>query len=139
MTVGIPEQPLGPSALPGRVQPPASQGQDLERSFVQARAAVRYVDAVGCPAADVALTAQTALVCTGDTPADALQAAADLARGMPRMQITSLAWAKTPGHADGIWQWQVTLTVTAWDPATGEYSADVHHAGPAPSEGNRLP
>jgi hypothetical protein len=70
---------------------------------------------------DVAVTVTTALVCPGDTQADALQAAADLSRAAPHLQITSLAWAKTPGHADGVWQWQVT----AADAATGEHPGAV--------------
>jgi hypothetical protein len=44
---------------------------------------VRYLDAAGSAAADITVTAVTAPVCTGDTPADALQAAADRNRRVP--------------------------------------------------------
>ncbi|WP_042404756.1 hypothetical protein [Streptacidiphilus carbonis] len=124
------EQALLPAA---RVQAPAGMGQDLVRSISEAAAAVRFVDATGSGAADISVTALTALVCTGDTEAAAMQAAADLTREVtPRMRLVSLAWATVPGPADGTWQWAVTMTVASRDPRTGEYVGELHHAPAAP-------
>ena len=103
------EQVLLPAA---RVQAPVGMGQDLVRSISEAAAAVRFVDATGSGGADISVTALTALVCTGDTEAAAMQAAADQNREItPRMRVISLAWATVPGPADGTWQWAVTMTV----------------------------
>ncbi|MFC1435998.1 hypothetical protein ACEZDB_35735 [Streptacidiphilus sp. N1-3] len=115
-----------------RIQGPPAMGQDLVRSISEAAAAVRFVDATGSGAADISVTALTALVCTGDTEAAAMQAAADLTREItPRMRIISTAWAMTPGPVDGAWQWSLTMTVAAADPRTGEFSGEVHHGDPA--------
>ena len=121
------EQALLPAA---RVQAPPGMGQDLVRSISEAAAAVRFVDATG----DISVTALTALVCTGDTEAAAMQAAADLAREITsRMRISALSWATTPGPVRGTWQWSVTLTVSSRDPRSGEYVGELHH-GPARSQ-----
>ena len=92
-----------PVLLPAaRVQAPAGMGQDLVRSISEAAAAVRFVDATGDGAADISVTALTALVCTRDTEAAAMQAAVDLTREItPRMRIISTAWAMTPGRLTG--------------------------------------
>lgn len=125
-------RPLAPPAV--RVQGPAGMGQDLVRTISDATAAVRFIDATGSGAADISVTALTALVCTGDTEADAMQAAADLTREIaPRMRIISTAWAGTPGPVDGTWQWSLTLTVASRDPRTGEYSGELHHAPASPA------
>ena len=125
------EQVLLPAA---RVQAPAGMGQDLVRSISEAAAAVRFVDATGSGAADISVTALTALVCTGDTEATAMQAAADLTREItPRMRIISTAWAMTPGAVDGAWQWSLTMTVSSRDPRSGEYVGELHPAPAAPA------
>jgi hypothetical protein len=124
-----------PATLPAsRVQGPARMGQDLVRTISDAAAAVRFVDATGKGNADISVTVLTALVCTGDTEADAMQAAADLTREItPRMRVVSLAWARTPGPVLDTWQWNVTLTVANRDPRTGEYTGELDHAPATPA------
>jgi len=118
------------AAVVARVQGPASMGQDLVRTITQAAAAVQFVAATGSTDdVDVSVTALTALVCTGETEAAAMQAAADLTREItPRMRVVSLAWATTPGPTVDTWQWSVTMTVASRDPGTGEYSGELDHA-----------
>ena len=116
--------------MPARLQGPPAMGQDLARAITETARAVRYLDAVSSPAADITVTAVTAPVCTGDTPADAFQAAADLAHAASHLQINACSLARVPGYADGVWQWAVTLYVAAADPRTGEYSGEVHHGDP---------
>lgn len=120
----------GRPAVAARPQGPASMGHDLVRTITQAAQAVRYLDAAANPAADIHVTTVTAPVCTGDTPADALQAAADFARAAPHLQINAVSFARIPGHAENVWQYSVALYVTAADPHTGEFGDDVHHSGP---------
>jgi hypothetical protein len=105
-------------------------GQDLGRSISEAAAAVRFVDATGSGAADISVTALTALVCPGDTEAAAMQAAADLTREItPRMRIISTAWAMTPGPVDGAWPWGLTMTVSSRDPRGVARPGCGEHAG----------
>lgn len=78
-------------------------------------------------ASDVSVSALTALVCTGTTPADALQAAADAARRAPTLEPHGLSLARTPGPVEGMWEWTLTMTVSARDPLTGEYGGHTHH------------
>ena len=118
------------AAVPARLQGPPAMGQDLVRTITETAQAVRYLDAVGTPAADITVTAVTAPVCTGDTVADAFQAAADFARAAPRLQVNACSLARVPGPVEGVWQWAVTLYVAAADPRTGEYSGEVHHGDP---------
>ncbi|MEU8435404.1 hypothetical protein AB0F18_21280 [Streptomyces sp. NPDC029216] len=80
--------------------------------------------------ADVAVNAFAALVCTGDTPSAALDAAASAARQAPHLEIHAIAWARVPGPREGTTEYQLTLTVTALDPETGEHSGATHHATP---------
>ncbi|MEU0389230.1 hypothetical protein [Streptomyces chartreusis] len=77
---------------------------------------------------DVSVTALTALDCTGSTPADALAAAAAVLRQASHLEPHGLALAKVPGAVEGMWEWHLTLTVSARDPQTGEYGAPTHHA-----------
>ncbi|MFC1428530.1 hypothetical protein ACEZCY_35750 [Streptacidiphilus sp. N1-12] len=123
------------AAVPARLQGPPAMGQDLVRTITETAQVVRYLDAVGTPAADITVTAVTAPVCTGDTVADALQAAADFARAAPRLQVNACSLARVPGHVDGLWQWAVTLYVAAADPRTGEYNGEVHHGEPVSQPG----
>ncbi|MER7316258.1 hypothetical protein [Streptomyces halstedii] len=108
-----------------RVEGPAF-AHDLVRSLDEARTAVGALPALG-PSADVSVSALTALVCTGSTPADALQAAAEVARQAPNLEPHSLALAKMPGPVEGMWEWHLTMTVSSRDPATGEYGGSTHH------------
>jgi hypothetical protein len=90
------ERALLPAA---RVQAPAGMGQDLVRSISEAAAGVRFVDATGSGAADISVTALTALVCTGDTEAAAMQAAADRNRrvpGIPEWNLCELPGGSCP-------------------------------------------
>ncbi|MBM9624780.1 hypothetical protein [Streptomyces zhihengii] len=83
----------------------------------------------GADSSDVEVSAFGAIVCTGDSPADALQAAAAVARRAPGLEIHALAWARADGPREGTFEYKVTMTVTAPDPATGEHSGTTHHAG----------
>jgi hypothetical protein len=84
--------------VPVRIQGAPAMGQDLVRAISETAAAVRFLDAAGSPAADITITAVTAPVCTGDTPADAFQAAADLARAASHLQINACSLARVPGQ-----------------------------------------
>ncbi|MFJ9427872.1 hypothetical protein [Streptomyces sp. NPDC101249] len=114
-----------PAAEAVRVEGPAF-AQDLVRSLDEASAAVSSLPPLG-PSADVSVSALTALVCTGSTPADALQAAAELARQAPTLEPHALALAKMPGPVEGMWEWHLTMTVSSRDPATGEFGGSTHH------------
>lgn len=81
----------------------------------------------GDAASDVGGSAFAAIVCTGDTPADALDAAAAVARRAPALKIHSLAWACTDGPRGDTSEYKVPLTVTAPDPVTGEHNGATHH------------
>ncbi|WP_330294073.1 hypothetical protein [Streptomyces sp. NBC_00576] len=99
---------------------------DLVRTIQEASSALRVVSTLN-PSSDITVSAHTALVCAGDTAAAALQAAADLAREAPTLEIQALNWAKVPGPVEGTWEWHVILTVSARDPETGEYGGSTHH------------
>lgn len=108
-----------------RTQAPPFAG-DLVRTIQEAGTAVRVLSTLN-PSSDITVSAHTALVCAGNTAADALQAAADLAREAPTLEIHALALAKVPGPVEGTWEWHVTLTVSALDPQTGEHGGSTHH------------
>ncbi|MER7817414.1 hypothetical protein [Streptomyces sp. NPDC096153] len=99
---------------------------DLVRTLDEARTAVGSLVSRG--SSDVTVSALTALVCAGSTPADALQAAVDLARQSPSLEPHGLALARVPGPVEGLWEWHITMTVSSRDPQTGEFSAPTHHA-----------
>lgn len=99
---------------------------DLVRSLDEASQAVGALDRLG-PSSDVTVSALTALVCTGATPADALRAAADVAAKSPGLEPHSLSLARVPGPVAGLWEYQLTMTVSSRDPQTGEHTAPVHH------------
>lgn len=84
--------------------------------------------AEGSQSSDVSVNVFTALECNGATPADALQAAADIARKAPGLEPHSLTLARIPGPIEGVWEWTLTMIVSACDPQTGEYSGPTHHA-----------
>lgn len=122
--------PVAPGSQPGaaveqaRTAPPFAG--DLVRTIQQASSALGVISTLN-PSSDITVSAYTALVCAGDTAAAALQAAADLAREAPTLEIQALNWAKVPGPVEGTWEWHVTLTVSARDPQTGEYGGSTHH------------
>ncbi|NGN68438.1 hypothetical protein G5C51_31645 [Streptomyces sp. A7024] len=107
-------------------QPPAF-ARDLVRSLDVATAGVRALADRG-QASDVSVSALTALECNGATPADALQAAADVVRQSPALEPHGIALAKIPGRVEGMWEYVVTMTVSTRDPQTGEYGGASHHA-----------
>lgn len=125
----------GADTVAVRIQGPPAMGQDLVRTITETAAAVRHLDATGSPAADITITAVTAPVCVGDTQADALQAASDLARTTPGLRINAMSIARIPGPVEGMWQWAVTLYMASPDPRTGEYSGEVHHGEPVVQPG----
>jgi len=107
---------------------PRAFGVDLVRSLGEATTAVTSLSAHN-PSSDVSVTALAALMCVGATPADALQAAADATREAPHLEPHGLALARVPGPVEGLWEWHITLTVSARDPETGEYGAPTHQTG----------
>ena len=109
-----------------RIGRPPAFAQDLVRSLDEAAGAVGALADRGQPS-DVSVSMFTALVCTGSTPADALQAAADVALQSPTLEPHALSLARVPGPVDGMWEWTITMTVSARDPQTGEYSGPTHH------------
>lgn len=140
VTSGSPQHERGDTAhLPATRQPaegtveavrfdrtPTFTG-DLLRSLDEASTAVSSLaDEDG--ASDVTVSALTALVCTGSTAADALQAAADVARKSPGLEPHGVTLARVPGPVAGLWDYHVIMTVSARDPLTGEFCAPTHHA-----------
>lgn len=117
---------------PGDVVPlegpalPAAPGsvRDAVHDLQQAWTAVQYVGAGG--RADVSATLQTAVLCSGSSQAEAMQAATDFIRESPRVELHSIAWARLPGHAVDTWEYQATLIVSYPD-AYGETTGDTHH------------
>ncbi|MEW1551496.1 hypothetical protein [Streptomyces tsukubensis] len=66
------------------------------------------------PGSAVTVSAHTAVVCSGRTAADALQAAADLTRdAAANLTPRSLHLSHDPGAADTPGSWEVTVTLTA--------------------------
>ncbi|MET9466562.1 hypothetical protein ABZY44_17495 [Streptomyces sp. NPDC006544] len=120
--------PASETALQPQTAGP-SFGQDLVRTLHAATTAVGTLALGENPdaASDVEVSAFAAIVCTGDTPADALEAAAAVARRAPGLEIHSLAWARTDGPREDTSEYKVTLTVTAPDPGTGEHNGATHH------------
>lgn len=119
--------PAADPALQPQVLSGPSFGQDLVRTLHQATTAVGTLalGEDGAAASDVEVSAFCAIA--GDTPADALEAAAAVARRAPGMEIHSLAWARTDGPREDTSEFKVTMTVTAPDPATGEHNGATHH------------
>jgi hypothetical protein len=105
---------------------PAAPGlvRDAVGDLQQAWTAVQYV--VAGDRADVSATLQTVVKCVGSTQVDALQAATDFLRESPRAELHSIAWARLPGHAVDVWEYQATLIVSYPD-AHGETTGDTHH------------
>ncbi|MFM9625320.1 hypothetical protein ACKI14_46300 [Streptomyces turgidiscabies] len=122
----LPAVPGGAAVEQTRSAPPFTGAGDLVRTIQEAGAAVRVLSALN-PASDITVSALTVLVCAGNTTADALQAAADLAREAPTLEIHALALARMPGPAEGTWEWHLTLTVSTRDPQTGEVGGSTHH------------
>ncbi|ELP65074.1 hypothetical protein PV735_46810 [Streptomyces turgidiscabies] len=121
----VPGGQPGTAVEQGRTSAPPFAG-DLVRTIQEASSALRVVSTLN-PSSDITVSAHTALVCAGDTAAAALQAAADLAKEAPTLEIQALNWAKVPGPVEGTWEWHVILTVSARDPETGEYGGSTHH------------
>ncbi|MGX9891185.1 hypothetical protein [Streptomyces sp. NPDC002276] len=127
----LPALPGGQSgaAVEKTRQPTPPFAGDLVRTIQAAGSAVQVVSALN-PASDITVSAHTVLVCAGDTAADALQAAADLAKEAPTLEIQAVNLAKVPGSVDGMWEWHVILTVSSRDPQTAEYGGSTHHGQP---------
>ncbi|MEU9279496.1 hypothetical protein [Streptomyces sp. NPDC048341] len=106
-----------------RIGRPPLFAADLVRSLDVAR---DVVSELGDEESDVSVSALTALVCTGATPADALQAAADAVRRAPALEPHGLSLARTPGPVEGLWEYTLTMTVSTRDPLSGEYGGHTH-------------
>jgi hypothetical protein len=107
------------------VQVPPGFVTDVAEDFDQAQRATLRLSARGT---DYDLTVRLATVvhCTGETTAEALQAAAEFFRESPRAELQSITWARAPGQPDGAWEYTATLTVSFPD-ERGEYGGPVHH------------
>ncbi|MFE5585159.1 hypothetical protein [Kitasatospora sp. NPDC056531] len=102
---------------------------DLARDLTQAAAAVRAVSRSGrSTGGDVAVAAYTAVVCTGRSAARALEEAAAWCCQAPDAEVHSLAWARVPGHREGVHEYRITMAVSFPDDETGEHPGDTHHA-----------
>ncbi|MFF2751097.1 hypothetical protein ACFVVA_36875 [Kitasatospora sp. NPDC058048] len=126
-----------PASLPDVVQIRASDpvprtpvARALQTDVTHAVGALRAMRDPDGPddGADVAVVVYTAVVCTGATPATALQAAADWTLQAPHAEVHSLSLARVPGHREDVAEFCVTLTVSFPDEQTGEYTGDTHHA-----------
>ncbi|MFD3715971.1 hypothetical protein [Streptomyces sp. NPDC058677] len=127
-------RPAGESAVETvRIGRPPLFAHDLVRSLDAATDAVGALPDHG-QCSDVSVSALTALVCTGTTAADALQAAADVARQSPALEPHGLSLARVPGPVVGMWEYVITMTVSTRDPQTGEYGGATHHADRPRSE-----
>ncbi|MFF6852764.1 hypothetical protein [Streptomyces antimycoticus] len=126
----LPAERCSPETAVESVRPDRapSFGVALVRSLDEASTAVSSLSARN-PSSDVSVSAFAALECVGATPADALQAAADAARQAPHLEPHGLSLARVPGPVEGLWEWNITLTVSARDPETGEYGGPTHHTG----------
>jgi hypothetical protein len=112
------QAPLARPAPPGLIR-------DISADFGQAQTTTRQLSARGS-GHDMTVGLATVVHCTGDTTADALQAAADFFDEAPLAQLQSIAWSRSPGHRDGAWEYTATLTVSFPD-ERGEYSGLMHH------------
>lgn len=122
---GIVSEPKARAAVvPVPVAP--SRFRDVAGDLQCAAQAVRYVEVTGVQA-DLATTLQLAVVSTGSTPAQALQAAAAFSRESPMAEIHSMAWARVPGPVRGMDEFRITLIVSYPD-GEGEYTGTTDHA-----------
>ncbi|MEV7416481.1 hypothetical protein [Streptomyces sp. NPDC089919] len=116
------------TALQPQVPAGPSFGRDLVRTLHQASAVVVGLASGGEAAcSDVEVSAFGAVVCTGDTPADALEAAAAVARRAPLLEIHALVWARVEGDDSAV-EYKITMTVSAPEPGVGEHGDFRHRA-----------
>ncbi|MFI9366080.1 hypothetical protein ACIG5E_34270 [Kitasatospora sp. NPDC053057] len=123
--------PVAIPALPAALAAPHPAARALQNDVTQAAGTLRAMQQRGRlqdDEADVAVVAYTAVVCTGVTAATTLQTAADWALQAPNAEVHSIAWARIPGHRDGVSEYCLTMAVSYQDPETGEYTGDTHHA-----------
>ena len=103
-----------------------SRFRDVASDLQCAAQAVRYLEVAGIRA-DVSTTLQLAVVTTGSSPAEALQAAASFARASPAAEVHSIAWARVPGPVVGSVEFRATLLVSYPDDQ-GEFTGNTDHA-----------
>lgn len=118
-------EPQTPGAAAVVPQAP-SRWRDVASDLQCAAQAVRYVEVTGVQA-DIATTLQLAVVVTGSTPAQTLQAAAAFARESPMAEVHSIAWARVPGPVRDLDEFRATLIVSYPD-GEGEYTGTTDHA-----------
>ncbi len=126
--VSLPEVIPAPPAVPAVRHPVARALQYDVTKAVGALSAMQGRGGLADDEADVAVVAYTAVVCTGATPAKALQAATDWTLQAPRAEVHSLSLARVPGHREDVMECRITMTVSFPDTETGEYTGDTHHA-----------
>jgi hypothetical protein len=105
---------------------------DLVRTLDAARSVVSGLG--DDESSDVSVSALAALVCTGESPADALQAAADAVRKSPTLEPHGLSLTRTPGLAAGTWEWTLTVTLSTREPLPGEHGGHTFRGNPARGE-----
>ncbi|MFJ2193137.1 hypothetical protein ACIOJE_35210 [Kitasatospora sp. NPDC087861] len=128
LPASIPQQSRAVEAsLSATIAPQIQRG--LRNDLLRAAGAVQQMpDRGSMLESDVTVTALTATVVVGRTPADALQAAAAWCREAPDAQVHALAIALVPGPRQDLTEHRLTLTVSFPDEETGEYAGDTHHA-----------
>jgi hypothetical protein len=108
--------PAAPPAVPGQMGDAVG---DLQQAW-------RVVEQLGATH-DIAATLQTAVVCTGNSQLEALEAVVALVRQSPRAELHNIAWARTPGPTEDTSQYQATVTLSYPD-RYGETTGTTHHA-----------
>lgn len=109
------------------VPPPPARVQDVARDLGLAGRALPFVQATSGERADVTATLQMAVVCSGVSAADTLEACAAFMRESPRAELHAIAWARVPGPARGLTEFQATMTLSYAD-RYGEYSGTTDQA-----------
>lgn len=121
----IPAQPL---ALTDQHPAARALRHDLGRAAGAVRAMQQYGQQWHDDTADVSVVAYAAIVTSGETPAQALQASVDWMLHAPEAEVHSISLARVPGHRADATEFRATLAVSYPDQETGEYTGDTHHA-----------
>ncbi|MER6365826.1 hypothetical protein [Kitasatospora sp. NPDC001527] len=133
MSNNLPAQASTGGTVVADVAGPHPVAKALQHDVIRAAGAVRSMpDRGSMVEADVSVVAYTAVVAAGNTPADALQTAAEWARQAPTAEIHSMQIARVPGPRVDLTEFRVTLAVSFPDAETGEHRGDTHQPGAFP-------
>ncbi|MGW2255107.1 hypothetical protein ACWCXH_33720 [Kitasatospora sp. NPDC001660] len=124
----IPAQPV---ALTDQHPAARALRHDISRAAGAVRAMRHYGQQWHDDTADVSVVAYAAIVTSGETPAQAMQASVDWMLHAPDAEVHSISLARVPGHRADAAEFHVTLAVSYPDQETGEYTGDTHHAAGA--------